>query len=64
MFYEKKINKPWKLKWNQLAKLYNDDNEEKKVREKEKKTQRILCKIDFKYLERTSFSIGKMSWTI
>jgi hypothetical protein len=30
MFYEKQINKPWKLKWNQLAKLYNE-NDKKKV---------------------------------
>jgi len=36
MFYQRQINKPWKLKWNQLAKLYND-NEEKRVRQKNKK---------------------------
>jgi len=36
MFYQKQINKPWKLKWEQLAKLYND-NENKKVRYTKKK---------------------------
>ncbi|CAF1110172.1 unnamed protein product [Rotaria sordida] len=32
MFYERQINKPWKLKWNQLAKLYNDNDKKKKER--------------------------------
>jgi len=32
MFYEKQTNKPWKLKWEKLSNLYNDD-EEKKVRQ-------------------------------
>ncbi|CAF0911252.1 unnamed protein product [Rotaria sp. Silwood1] len=32
MFYEKQINKPWKLKWNQLAKLYNNNDKKKKER--------------------------------
>jgi len=33
MFYEKQTNKPWKLKWLQLQKLYNE-NEEKKKKER------------------------------
>ncbi len=32
MFYERQTNKPWKLKWDQLAKLY-DENDQKKVRQ-------------------------------
>jgi hypothetical protein len=32
MFYEKQTNKPWKLKWEKLSNLYNDDDD-KKVRQ-------------------------------
>ncbi|CAF4117301.1 unnamed protein product [Rotaria sp. Silwood2] len=32
MFYERQTNKPWKLKWLQLAKLYNDNDKKKKER--------------------------------
>ena len=32
MFYEKQNNKPWKLKWDQLEKLYNDNEKKKKER--------------------------------
>ena len=35
MFYERQTNKPWKLKWEQLAKLYNE-NDKKKVRRKKR----------------------------
>jgi hypothetical protein len=31
MFYERKTNKPWKLKWDELVKLYNE-SDKKKVR--------------------------------
>jgi len=41
MFYQRQINKPWKLKWNQLAKLYND-NEEKRVRERKKGSNNFI----------------------
>ncbi len=34
MFYERKTNKPWKLKWDQLAKLYNENEKKKVIQEK------------------------------
>jgi hypothetical protein len=35
MFYERQINKPWKLKWDELSKLYNN-NDTKKVKYRKK----------------------------
>ncbi|CAF1054407.1 unnamed protein product [Adineta steineri] len=32
MFYEKRTNSPWRLKWDKLAKLYNDNDKKKKER--------------------------------
>ncbi|UJR10750.1 hypothetical protein I4U23_014938 [Adineta vaga] len=32
MFYEQQTNNPWKLKWDKLAKLYNDNETKKKER--------------------------------
>lgn len=43
MFYEKQTNKPWKLNWEQLKKLYNK-NENKRVRYKEKERNEFYVK--------------------
>jgi hypothetical protein len=43
MFYQKQTNKPWKLVWRELAKLYNDDNI-KNVRE-DKTNRNQICSL-------------------
>ncbi|CAF1532094.1 unnamed protein product [Adineta ricciae] len=32
MFYERQINNPWRLKWDKLARLYNDNEKKQKER--------------------------------